>query len=291
MAVLSNIEGRVIGRLTVICRADNDNHGRVRWLCRCECGNSTIVQSSNLLGHRTTSCGCNRMLYKTTLNKWRIKRFWEFVDVRGHDECWEWRGGKNKAGYGKVTIDGKKVGAHRLSFMIAHGEHSIPKTHHVCHSCDNPGCVNPMHLWLGTDYDNVQDMVEKRRCRYGGDNHNAKLSPEKVKDIRNLFLTGEYTKKCLSRLYEVSQDTISDCISGKTWMHVEGAVPDSVHSRRRYTASKLTAEDVITLRSMVKNGVYFSRREMAAIYGVCPLTISNAITGKTFTWVTNLEEE
>ena len=79
-----------------------------------------------------------------------------------HDgSCWLWKGGKTEFGYGRANNGGKGIFAHRLSWVIYSGK--IPEGILVCHKCDNPSCVNPVHLFLGTTTDNVRDCVKKKR--------------------------------------------------------------------------------------------------------------------------------
>ncbi len=80
-------------------------------------------------------------------------RFWDKVDKSG--KCWIWRGSKLKTGYGRFHFAGKTITAHRISWMLAHG--SIEEGMHVLHKCDNPPCVNPDHLYIGTHTQNMQD--------------------------------------------------------------------------------------------------------------------------------------
>ena len=92
-------------------------------------------------------------------------RFWAKVDVRGDDDCWEWTGCRKPSGYGQLNLGkGKPRGAaYRLSYEWAKGP--IPEGQVVMHSCDNPPCVNPAHLSVGTQRDNALDMVSKGRSR------------------------------------------------------------------------------------------------------------------------------
>lgn len=86
-------------------------------------------------------------------------RFWEKVQRGEATQCWPWTGAKNPHGYGKMFREGEIVDAHRLSYEINRGE--IPLGMCVCHTCDNPPCVNPLHLFLGTMKDNMDDKVRK----------------------------------------------------------------------------------------------------------------------------------
>ena len=101
----------------------------------------------------------------------KMERFWNKVDKT--DDCWNWTASKNIQGYGYFRFDGKMRKAHRMAWLLVNGE--IPDGMCVCHTCDNPGCVNPIHLWLGTNQDNMDDMNNKGRhynlnqthCKYG----------------------------------------------------------------------------------------------------------------------------
>lgn len=92
-----------------------------------------------------------------------LKRFWEKVDrIDDDDSCWEWKGSRNPAGYGICTVGLRGIPAHRLSWMILHNQ-VIPKGFVICHRCDNPPCVRPTHLFLGSKKDNSADMIAKGR--------------------------------------------------------------------------------------------------------------------------------
>lgn len=145
-----------------------------------------------------------------------IDKFWSQVDKNGPTpehrpelgSCWSWTGGKIRDGYGEYRIKKKAYGTHRLSWMLHYG--IIPDGLLVCHSCDNPACVNPAHLWLGTVGDNARDRQAKGRgsLRSGEENPSAKLTDEQVAEIRQLYATGEYSQRALALRFGVSQAAI-----------------------------------------------------------------------------------
>lgn len=97
-----------------------------------------------------------------------VRNFWCKVDKRGENECWCWTGGTQSRGYGSFSVNGKTYNAHRVSYVIHTGR--IPK-HNVLHTCDTRRCVNPNHLWDGTQLENVRDMIEKGRADMSGLRH------------------------------------------------------------------------------------------------------------------------
>jgi hypothetical protein len=157
----------------------------------------------------------------------QIDRFWAKVNRNGpihpmYGQCWEWIGRTLKRKDGSISygyLDGYGY-AHRCSWHIRFG--SIPSKMKILHKCDNPTCVNPNHLFLGTQADNIRDMVSKRRSRgpSGEKCSLAKLSDEEVAKIRALYDSGEYTALDLATYYGVARCTISRAIAGITWSHV-----------------------------------------------------------------------
>ena len=102
-------------------------------------------------------------------------RFWEKVEIAdSDDECHIWIAGRNKSGYGTIGIAGKSWLSHRVAWVLKHGP--IPENMLICHSCDERACVNWRHLWIGTNRDNIDDMLRKGRSCYGERHGSAKLN-------------------------------------------------------------------------------------------------------------------
>ncbi len=141
-------------------------------------------------------------------------RFWSKVDKSG--DCWEWRGYRIPEGYGMFYAGGSHgnapVYAHRVAWELAHGR-PVPPRGRICHSCDNPACVKPTHLFLGSQADNLNDMRAKGRARKTG----ARLDSKKAAQIRNSYKRGGTTQAALAREYGVTRATISRLLNGKSW--------------------------------------------------------------------------
>lgn len=152
-----------------------------------------------------------------------IARFWAYVDKRGPDECWPWLGNCSDKGYGRFKLVGRtNVRATRVAYTIASG--IDPGDDLVCHTCDNPPCCNPKHLWAGTNADNMADMAAKGRSNTPpakrAENGNAKLTEYDVIQIKLLILDG-LTNRTIGNFFGVSHHAISCIRRGKSW----GAVP------------------------------------------------------------------
>lgn len=147
-----------------------------------------------------------------------LDRVWRLVDRRGVDECWPWLGPVTEKGYGRVEIDGKNMRAHRVVYQLATGE--APGDRMVCHSCDNPPCCNPNHLWLGDALANVRDMIRKGRKRnppQDFDNNNrARLTWNCLIEVQRAIAAGE-TNVAIARRHGVHHSTISLIRRGRTW--------------------------------------------------------------------------
>lgn len=149
-------------------------------------------------------------------------RFW--AKVNKSDDCWLWTAGKDSSGYGKLNVGSRAdlkqtiISAHRLSWQIHFGE--IPEGLLVCHTCDVPACVNPDHLFLGTDQDNTDDMLKKNRGNKakGSANGSARLDEEIVRCIRKYYPM--FTQKQLRLMFTVGKSTMHDIVHHNTWKHV-----------------------------------------------------------------------
>lgn len=135
------------------------------------------------------------------------ERFWAKVNKNGADGCWAWTGYKDKDGYGRFYIDGKKIGGHRYSWILHNGP--IPEGLIVRHKCRGI-CVNPEHLELGTKKDNMKDKARD------GTNTN-KLTEAQVLDIRSRT---NQSQRSIAKEFNVAQATINLIISRKTWTHI-----------------------------------------------------------------------
>lgn len=148
-----------------------------------------------------------------------LARFWAKVTLA--PGCWEWRGARCSKGYGSFGFAKKIWGAHRLSMLIEHG--AIPPDAQVLHHCDNPGCVNPAHLYFGTHHQNMADRNSRGRAR-GGRNFgelapSSRLRAEDVRNIRALATAG-YRQQDLAEAWGVHKATVNDAVLRKTWGHI-----------------------------------------------------------------------
>lgn len=148
------------------------------------------------------------------MSKLLSERFFKKVE-KSDEGCWEWLGAKTRGGYGHMRYhDGTKWTMKR-AHIVSHWLHKGPtRGLLVCHTCDNPSCVNPRHLFLGTHSDNGQDMSRKGRATKG--KPAAILSEKEVEDIRRLSKEGMQNKDIATK-FKVSRTTISLIINGKRW--------------------------------------------------------------------------
>lgn len=151
------------------------------------------------------------------------ERFWPKVDAKGPDECWLWRASLSVSGYGRIGLGGKRGRveiASRVSWELSRGP--IPEGLAVLHRCYNPACVNPAHLFLGTQADNVRDMYAKQRGnRPKGEDHCcARFTTEQVIALRETYATGGVSMRELAQRHGVSHRAIGRIVRRVTWVHL-----------------------------------------------------------------------
>lgn len=147
------------------------------------------------------------------MNKADLERFFSKVDIQGDDDCWEWAASLTLGGYGHFWIDGRYEKSNIVSYEHFYGV--IPEGLNVCHSCDNILCVNPRHLFLGTQAENLQDMV--RKGRHGRQD----LSFGDISEIKKMLAVGDLLQGEIASIFGVSQGQISKIKKGRTWAFVE----------------------------------------------------------------------
>jgi len=158
------------------------------------------------------TCG-NWKCYNPEHFVYKLKdKFWSHVDIKLKNECWNWKKSLDINGYGKFGAYKK---AHRVAYKLTYGK--IPKGKIVMHKCDNPACCNPHHLRLGTQQDNVTDMINKNRQCKGENVQNSKLTKIKVDRIRKMYKSGKYSQQEIGTKFGITQSHIGRIIRHVRW--------------------------------------------------------------------------
>ena len=190
--------------------------------------------------------------------------------------CWEWPTGPRGGGYAEILIHGKKHRLHRVSYEEFKGQ--IPKGKRICHHCDNPRCVNPEHLYVGTAADNANDVKER------GNPRSYKLKKEDVEEIKRLYQVGPDSMNALARKFKITAGTICRIIHGNIWKGVGPDLWNDVKIRDKAKTAfgnvKLTMEQVVEIRGLLEAGV--SQDEIAGRYGVSRRSVYAIREGETW---------
>ena len=152
------------------------------------------------------------MIYKSDKD-----RIFNNINSMTDNGCWEWMGTKLRGGYGGLSVRGKTWQAHRFSYVVFIGE--IPDGMLVCHACDNPSCVNPNHLFLGTHKTNAEDRVKKKRSSVGESFPKSKLKEQEILEIRRYASLG-VTRRTLAKMFRVGSTCITYVVNKRTWRHI-----------------------------------------------------------------------
>jgi len=208
------------------------------------------------------------------------KRFWKKANILDENSCWEWKAGLDSKGYGSFGINYKSIRAPRVAYMILYGKYSIPEGMSVCHACDNRKCVNPSHLFIGSNYDNVQDRHTKGRDGSAkGQNHGrSKLTNENVYYIRESFSNGLKTRKELCDMFSMSIGMIKNIINGNYWKSVGGTITKGSRSK------KLVESQVIEIKKLLLDGKLM-KKDIAERYNVTPSCINSIDKNVSWKWV------
>jgi len=173
-------------------------------------------------------------------------RFMSKVDKT--DSCWNWTAGVSSFGYGQFSVGHRGYGAHKYSWIMRKGE--PPKGLFVCHKCDNPKCVNPAHLFLGSQADNMNDKVKKKRAQKGIGCYNHKLTNEQVVSIIN----DKRIYKDIAKEYGISISLINQIRAGTAWRHIKIKRPKKIAARgEQASKAKLTEQQVLAIRKDTRN--------------------------------------
>lgn len=159
------------------------------------------------------------MMIKASRSEY-IQRFWSYVNKQGPDECWPYTRWKGRQGYGQYYANGKRIQSNRFAYETKHGEGSADGFL-ICHTCDNPPCCNPRHLFKGTHLTNMQDKERKGRSRYikGDECSWTKLTDDDVRNIKQQINAG-VVQADIARQFAVTPALITYIKIGKTRKHV-----------------------------------------------------------------------
>lgn len=208
---------------------------------------------------------------KKTRSRPLSERFWEKVDKSaGEDACWIWTGSKIR-GYGSIYANGRNRKATQISWEFYHGE-PFPTGMSACHACDNPSCVNPKHIWAGTQKDNALDCVAKGRSR-------SNLTPSDIFDITKLLASGDMSNKQIAEKYGCDPATVSLIRQGKAFDPIVNSIDEDTKKKlsdKNFSAKKLTIEEAKEIKRLHHK---MKQTDIAEMFGVNRSTVQRIHRG------------
>jgi hypothetical protein len=233
------------------------------------------------VGKKTTQGHSRRAAAASNVPAWApyidADRFWSKVKKTSRTACWLWQSYRDGYGYGRYHVAKRSISVHRIAYFLKHGK--LDPTLFVCHTCDNPACCNPDHLWLGTNADNCRDMVSKSRSLYGERNPKAKLTPSQVRRVVQLHDHG-YTHAVVAKQVGCSIETVSAIITGKQWRSITGRCRTlGMKHGEKHPRAILTIEVVHRIMQLSKS---YGATEVARRLGFKIPTVYSVLSGQTW---------
>lgn len=210
----------------------------------------------------------------------REEVFWSRIKKMGENECWDWVGRISTSGYGTMGFKGKEMIATHIALLVIDGV-DVPSGMEVCHCCDNPKCVNPNHLFIGTHMDNMRDMSNKWRAS----RWKAKLTDDQVREIRILKKRG-CSNSSLGLQFGLDETTISNVANYRSygWVDPENLTRSPlcknvlIKGEGHGVLARLTPDDVRKIRQMKLDG--YLHKDIAVMFKVGLTVVTNIINYK-----------
>jgi len=214
------------------------------------------------------------IIYSSVLKEKDIIRFWKYVEIKEKNECWIWKSGKDKDGYGRFSLNKRTERSHRISYLIKFG--IIDSDLLILHICDNASCVNPDHLFQGTFLDNNKDRYTKGRSAIGSSNGSSKISERDALEIRTLYLNEKLSLEKIGKIFGIGQSTVRDIAVGNTWKHLKNYCIQRPH--RLGSRNKIDFKTAQEIRNLHNNK--YSNKELSILYNLSPRNIRSIINNK-----------